>query len=182
MPVLVAVLWLVQSYYLRTSRQVRLLDIESKASLVSHFLETMQGITTLKALGWSSRFQKAFESSFGVSQKPFYMLYCIQQWLTLVLDLITGTMAIILIAITTSLRDHFSGGSVGVALYMIMTLNQALAQLINYWISMETSIGAVYRVKTFLQDTPSESDHACSTEASFSKGAIDIANLTTSYK
>ncbi|KAJ5524996.1 ABC transporter [Penicillium frequentans] len=181
MPVLVAVLWLVQSYYLRTSRQVRLLDIESKASLVSHFLETMQGITTLKALGWSSRFQKAFESSFGVSQKPFYMLYCIQQWLTLVLDLITGTMAIILIAITTSLRDHFSGGSIGVALYMIMTLNQALAQLINYWISMETSIGAVYRVKTFLQDTPSESDHACSTEASFSKGAIEIANLTVSY-
>ncbi|KAJ5785624.1 uncharacterized protein N7503_010836 [Penicillium pulvis] len=181
MPVLVAVICLVQSYYLRTSRQVRLLDIEAKAPLVSHFLETMQGITTLKALGWSSHFQKAFESSFVVSQKPFYMLYCIQQWLTLVLDLITGTMAIILIAITASLRDHFSGGSVGVALYMIMTLNQALAQLINYWISLETSIGAVYRVKTFLQDTPSESDHACSTESSFSKGAIEIANLTVSY-
>lgn len=182
MPVLVAVLCLVQSYYLRTSRQVRLLDIEAKSSLVSHFLETMQGITTLKALGWSSQFQKVFESNFDVSQKPFYMLYCIQQWLILVLDLITGVMAIILIAITASLRDHFSGGSVGLALYMIMTLNQALTQFINNWISLETSIGAVFRVKTFLQDTPSEFDHARSIEASFSKGAIEIDNLTASYR
>lgn len=182
MPVLVAVLCFVQTYYLRTSRQVRLLDIEAKSGLVSHFLETMQGVTTLKALGWSSHFQKAFENNFGVSQKPFYMLYCIQQWLTLVLDLITGAMAIILIAITASLRDRFSGGSVGIALYMIMTLNQALAQFINNWISLETSIGAVFRVKTFLQATPSESHHARSTEASISKGAIEFANLSASYR
>ncbi|KAJ5929513.1 hypothetical protein N7454_006463 [Penicillium verhagenii] len=182
MPVFFAVLCLVQIYYLRTSRQVRLLDIEAKSHLVSHFLEAMQGVTILKALGWRSHFQEAFENNFRHSQRPFYMLYCIQQWLTLVLDLISGGMAVVLIAITASLRGNFSGGSVGVALYMVMTFNQSLTQLINTWISLETSIGAVYRVKTFMQDTPSESGlDASSATAAFSKGAIDIDNLTASY-
>ncbi|KAJ5935489.1 hypothetical protein N7466_005036 [Penicillium verhagenii] len=182
MPVFFAVLCLVQIYYLRTSRQVRLLDIEAKSHLVSHFLEAMQGVTILKALGWRSHFQEAFEKNFRHSQRPFYMLFCIQQWLTLVLDLISGGMAVVLIAITASLRGNFSGGSVGVALYMVMTFNQSLTQLINTWISLETSIGAVYRVKTFMQDTPSESGlDARSATAAFSKGAIDIENLTASY-
>ncbi|KAJ6031645.1 multidrug resistance-associated protein [Penicillium herquei] len=187
MPVFVLALCLIQIYYLRTSRQVRLLDIESKSLLVSHFLEAIQGVTILKALGWRSYFQKAFEDNFWHSQRPFYMLYCIQQWLTLVLDLIAGAMAVILITITVLLRDKFSGGSVGVALYMIMTFNQSLTQLISTWISLETSIGAVFRVKTFMEDTPSEFQAVPDTNSlgtpllPFSKGAVEFQNLTASY-
>ncbi|KAJ5725037.1 multidrug resistance-associated protein [Penicillium malachiteum] len=187
MPVFLLALCLIQIYYLRTSRQIRLLDIETKSLLVSHFLEAIQGVTTLRALGWGSYFQRTFESHFRHSQRPFYMLYCIQQWLTLVLDLVSGSMAVVLVAITVSLRGSFSGGSVGVALYMIMTFNQSLTQLIDTWISLETSIGAVFRVKTFMQDTPSESQAVLDTNSlaaplpSFSKGGIKIINLTASY-
>ncbi|KAJ5704274.1 multidrug resistance-associated protein [Penicillium malachiteum] len=187
MPVFALALCLIQVYYLRTSRQVRLLDIESKSLLVSHFLEAIQGVTMLRALGWRSHFQKSFESHFRHSQRPFYMLYCIQQWLTLVLDLIAGAMAVILITITVLLRENFSGGSVGVALYMIMTFNQSLTQLISTWISLETSIGAVFRVKTFMEDTPSEIQAVSNTHSlgipllPFSKGAVEFLNLTASY-
>ncbi|KAJ5712125.1 multidrug resistance-associated protein [Penicillium malachiteum] len=187
MPVFVLALCLIQIYYLRTSRQVQLLDIESKSLLVSHFLEAIQGVTMLKALGWRSYFQESFESHFRHSQRPFYMLYCIQQWLTLVLDLIAGAMAVILITITVLLRENFSGGSVGVALYMIMTFNQSLTQLISTWISLETSIGAVFRVKTFMEDTPSELQTVHDTHSlgipllPFSKGAVEFSNLHASY-
>ncbi|KAJ5727659.1 multidrug resistance-associated protein [Penicillium malachiteum] len=185
LPFFLGSLYLIQFYYLRTSRQVRLLDIEAKSRLVSHFLEAIQGVTMLKALGWCSFFQEAFSNHFRHSQRPFYMLYCIQQWLTLVLDLVSGVMAVILIAITVLLRDHFSGGAVGVALYMIMTFNQSLTQLIDTWISLETSIGAVFRVKTFMHDTPSESGldtrSLVRPLSPFSNGAIEFINITATY-
>ncbi|KAL2284671.1 hypothetical protein FJTKL_08763 [Diaporthe vaccinii] len=46
-PVMVAVLFFLQRFYLRTSRQLRLLEIEARAPLVSSFIETIQGITSI---------------------------------------------------------------------------------------------------------------------------------------
>ncbi|GMG15993.1 unnamed protein product [Aspergillus oryzae] len=79
----------------------------------------------------------------------------VQQWLTIVLDLVLAGMAVILVAITTSLRDKFTPGEVGVALNLVLTFNQSLVQTINSWTQLEISIGAVSRVQQFAK-TPSE--------------------------
>ncbi|GMF80879.1 unnamed protein product [Aspergillus oryzae] len=154
-PVLGLVLFCVQVYYLRTSRQIRLLDIEAKAPLYSHFLETIQGITTIRAFGWETHFQKETQLRVNSSQKPVYMLFCVQQWLTLVLDLVVGGIAVLLAAVVTSLKGNFSAASIGVALNLLLTFNQTITRTIKMWTMVEISIGAVSRVRNFVQDTPS---------------------------
>ena len=96
-PALGVTLFFVQSYYLRTSRQVRLLDIEAKSPLFTHFMETMQGITVIRAMRWQTPFQTRLQDLLNQSQKPFYMLFCIRQWLQLVLDCIVMALAVILV-------------------------------------------------------------------------------------
>ncbi|KAJ5997608.1 hypothetical protein N7522_009268 [Penicillium canescens] len=155
-PFLGVVLFFVQSYYLRTSRQVRLLDIEAKAPMYTHFLETIHGISSIKAFNWEPQMRDKGLALLDQSQRPVYMLYTIQQWLTLVLDLAVGAMAVILIAMITSLRNQFNAASIGVALNLLLTLNQTLANAIKMWTMTETSIGAVTRVQHFIQDTPAE--------------------------
>ncbi|KAJ5675249.1 uncharacterized protein N7477_005183 [Penicillium maclennaniae] len=155
-PVLAVVLFFVQNYYLRTSRQVRLLDIEAKSPLFTHFVETMQGISVIRAMRWQNPFQERLEELLNQSQKPFYMLYCIQQWLQLVLDCIVMALAIILVTLVVSLKDQFSAGAIGVALNLILSFNQDLMILIKMWTSLETSIGAVSRVQDFVASTPLE--------------------------
>ncbi|KAJ6043571.1 uncharacterized protein N7446_001769 [Penicillium canescens] len=155
-PFLGVVLFFVQSYYLRTSRQVRLLDIEAKAPMYTHFLETIHGISSIKAFNWEPQMRDKGLALLNQSQRPVYMLYTIQQWLTLVLDLAVGAMAVILIAMITSLRNQFNAASIGVALNLLLTLNQTLANAIKTWTMTETSIGAVTRVQHFIQDTPAE--------------------------
>ncbi|KAI9745550.1 MAG: hypothetical protein M1818_001084 [Claussenomyces sp. TS43310] len=155
-PVLAVALFLIQSYYLRTSRQVRLLDIEAKAPLYTHFLETIQGISSIRAFHWESKFQDQSINLLNQSQNPVYMLYCIQQWLTLVLDLAVGAIAVIVVAMITSMKDRFNPASIGVALNLLLTFNQALTQVIKMWTMTETSIGAVSRVEHFIKNTPSE--------------------------
>lgn len=132
-PAVVITFLLIQSYYLRTSRQVRLLDIEAKPPLYTQFTETMKGVATIRAFGWQEAFQDECQKRLNQSQRPFYMLLCIQQWLSLVLNLVVAAVAVILLVITTSLRHKFSAGLMDVTLNLILNLNQALVSTIQSW-------------------------------------------------
>ncbi|KGO43779.1 ABC transporter, integral membrane type 1 [Penicillium expansum] len=187
-PFLGVVLFFIQAYYLRTSRQVRLLDIEAKAPLYTHFLETIHGISIIKAFDWGPQLREKSHSLLNRSQRPVYMLYSIQQWLILVLDLFVGAIAVILIAMITSLRDQFSGASIGVALNILLTLNQTLANALKMWTMTEISVGAVSRVQRFIEDTPSEERRGVSPIASQlpddwpCSGAVEFTDVTAGYE
>jgi ATP-binding cassette subfamily C (CFTR/MRP) protein 1 len=185
-PFLFVILYLVQAFYLRTSRQVRLLDIEAKAPLYTHFTETIQGISSIHAFAWGSAFQSKSQELLNQSQKPIYMLFCIQQWLTLVLDLVVGGIAVILIAIIVTWKDSFSAVQVGVALNLLLSFNSSIAQAIKMWTMMEMSIGAVTRVQQFVKDTPvEEQDSRLANPLPGewpSHGAIQFHNLVAGYR
>jgi len=86
-PLLAAIGYCVQRVYLRTSRQVRLMDLEAKGPLCTHFLESLAGIVTIRAFGWTSAYRKKNSVYLDLSQVPFYLLFAIQNWLSLVLEL-----------------------------------------------------------------------------------------------
>ena len=48
-PVVAAAVYWLQHTYLSTSRRLRVLEIEAKAPLFSHFLETLSGLATIRA-------------------------------------------------------------------------------------------------------------------------------------
>ncbi|OJJ47369.1 hypothetical protein ASPZODRAFT_64884 [Penicilliopsis zonata CBS 506.65] len=183
-PFLIATFVVIQRVYLRTSRQVRLLDIEAKAPLYAHFVETIDGITSMRAFGWRGSFQVECTKRINQSQRPFYMLLCLQQWLSLVLDLVIAAMAVVLMGIATSLRDQFSAGGMGVALNLVLNLNQILVLAIQSWTQLETSIGAVTRVHSFQKDTPGEDgvlEPALSAQEWPTEGAVAFEDLTVAY-
>lgn len=78
LPFALVSVYLIQRYYLRTSRQLRLLDIEAKAPLYSQFIETLGGLATIRAFGWQHALQRRNHELLDTSQKPFYLLACIQ--------------------------------------------------------------------------------------------------------
>ncbi len=78
-PPLFAVLYMIQRFYLRTSKQLRLLDLETKADLHTRLAETAAGITTIRAHGWAGFAQQRFGESLDRSQEGFYLLYAIQR-------------------------------------------------------------------------------------------------------
>ncbi|RAL60312.1 hypothetical protein DID88_000088 [Monilinia fructigena] len=155
-PVVGLGVWVLQKFYLRTSRQIRLLDLEAKSPLYSHFIETLSGLTTIRAFGWTEKFREQNLTLLDTSQKPYYLLFCIQRWLGLVLDLIVTALAVILMILIVKLRANISPGYVGLALLNVMTFNEALAQIIKNWTNMETAVGAVSRLKNFSAITASE--------------------------
>ncbi|XP_044722253.1 ABC transporter transmembrane domain-containing protein [Hirsutella rhossiliensis] len=180
-PALVGALVVIQRYYLRTSRQVRLIDIEAKAPLYKLFIETIQGVSSIRAFRWGRAFCRDNSEILNQSQKPYYMLLCVQQWLALVLDLVVGALAVIIVALAMSLNGNISAGGLGASLVLILQFNSLLTQSVQAWTKLETSIGAVARVQQFLRVTPAEPDGASPPTYWPNRGELQFHKLTASY-
>ncbi|KAL2832126.1 P-loop containing nucleoside triphosphate hydrolase protein [Aspergillus cavernicola] len=162
-PFVLLIVYAIQKIYLRTSRQLRFLDLEAKAPLYSHFTDSLSGLITLRAFGWQHSLQEKHYRLLDRSQRPFYLLYAVQRWLTLTLDLVVAGIAVVLIVIVVTLRGEISAGYVGVALLNVIMFGQSIKLLVTFWTNLETHIGSIQRVKSFTEtvvseDLPSERD------------------------
>lgn len=158
LPFILLVVYVIQKGYLRTSRQMRYMDLEALAPLISHCQETVSGCTTIRAFGWQKH---AIDKNFELldsSQKASYLMFCIQRWLNVVMDLLTAAIAVVVVALAMGLRETSSAGSIGVALINVLSFSQNITVLVTAWTTMETSLGAIARIKNFEADTASE-DH-----------------------
>ena len=120
------------------------------------------------------------------AQKPYYLLLCIQRWLTLVLGLTVAGLAILLTTLGVTLRSRLDAGFLGIALVSMMNLGHSLAALITFWTLLETSLGAISRVKTFSEDTPTEKTREISVDSRIpagwpSQGSVVIENWSAHY-
>lgn len=173
-----------QKFYLRTSRQIRVLDLEAKSPLFTQFLDLLKGLSSVRAFGWEAQFRDKYLDLLDASQRPYYLLFCIQRWLGVVLDLMVAVLATILLVLVVKLRSQFSPQFVALAVLNVMTFSQYLASVIQGWTQLETSFGAVARVKTFCGETEDEnlsSEIAPVPEDWPDRGNVSVKNLTAAY-
>lgn len=142
LPLCIAAVWMIQKFYLSTSLRLRILDIEAKSQLFTSFLELLNGLTTIRAFGWETQHLLRARAAIAVSQRPFYLLYSIQRWLNLVLDLVVGAVAVLLVTIAVEFQGSSDAGLIGLALVSFAGFSQILKQLVTNWTLLETSANA----------------------------------------
>ena len=72
------------------------------------------------------------------------------------LNLIVAAITVLLVGISFALRTRVDSGLLGIALVMMMDLGLVLSELIQNWTLLETSLGAIARIKEFSEETPNE--------------------------
>ncbi|KAH8680546.1 ABC transporter [Xylariales sp. PMI_506] len=187
LPACLLVVYIVQKVYLRTSRQLRLLELESRSGVLANFLETVEGISTIRAFQGQDAAKSAHTKSLDISQKPFYLLLCLQRWLKIVLDLIVAAIAVGVIALAVLLHGTTTGGEIGIALNIVLVANTTLLALVEAWTNMEISLGAIARLKNLesqitpedLQDYPSGT--ADLLQSLPEPGVVELNNITAAY-
>ncbi|RYC64367.1 hypothetical protein CHU98_g1837 [Xylaria longipes] len=149
-PFIGVLLYVVQRFYLRTSRQLRLLDLQSKSPLYTHFIDSVKGMGTLRAfVKWRFVPNDVQKNArlINTSQRPVYLLVMIQQWLSLVLDLAVAVLAAAVTALAVKL--HSNSSFAGASLVTLMSFGDSLSGIVIYLTRLETSIGAITRLQTF---------------------------------
>ena len=183
-PLVLGVFYMIQRFYLRTSRQLRFMEIEIKSPLFSNFLETLSGLVTIRAFGWEDAYRRRNLELVKTSQKPFYLLFCVQRWLELVVSLTVAGFAVLLVGIAVATRGNISAGFIGVALINIVTFSENIQSLIMHWTVLETSLGAVSRIRSFTSTTESENlplEDTVPPKDWPSTGGIEFRGVTASY-
>lgn len=184
-PIVLGALFFIQKYYLRTSRQLRFMDLEAKAPLYSQFNECLAGLATIRAFGWQKALEKKNRNLLDRSQKPFYLLFSVQRWLTLVLDMVVAGIAVLLIVLVVNLRGTISAGYAGVALVNIIQFSQSIKLLITFWTTLETHIGAIARIKVFNEAAQPEDKDAEKNQPPPnwpSEGGVEFHSVSAEYK
>ncbi|KAL0782331.1 hypothetical protein CaCOL14_000237 [Colletotrichum acutatum] len=185
LPFLIPAFYAIQHFYLRTSRQMRLLDIEHKAPLYSQLIETLEGLATIRAFRWEDGFEKVNFHRLDDSQRPKYLLACLQSWLTFSVDMVIAVIAVVLIVLVTTLREQIGPGFIGVALTNVLAFSGCVKAIITSWVMLEVSLGAVARVRNFSLTTRSEDDsrvQLAEPEGEWpSQGAVELRKVTASY-
>ncbi|KKY17726.1 putative abc transporter [Phaeomoniella chlamydospora] len=176
LPFTAVIVYAIQKLYLHTSRQLRFMDLESRSLL--------EGASTIRAFGWEQSFIADNKKKVNISQVPFYLLMCIQRWLNLVLDLLISVLAVMVVGLAVGLKGTTSGGQVGIALNVILTANTFLLNVVESWTTLETSLGAIARLKNFQKEvlpegTPDETHEPSSLWPS--TGSIEFRDLSAGY-
>ncbi|KAJ5696868.1 hypothetical protein N7536_007280 [Penicillium majusculum] len=156
---------------------------KAKAPLYAQFLETTEALATILALHWQQGFADQNAELLNKSQNPFYTMYSIQQWLQVVLDLLMAGLAIVLVTLAIFVSKKTRSGALGVALVNLLSFNAKLASLITNWTQLETSLGAIMRVKQFVTDLqlqPARNEIACP-EGWPWEGRVEFRRVSSSY-
>lgn len=131
-PFTMIALYYIQKVYVKTSRQLRVLELEVRGPVYSHFLETLEGLSTIRAFGWQNKFTEENIRRLDDSQRPYYFMFCIQRWLALALDLLVAGLATVVVTLATTMRSSTSPGLLGVSLTAVLCMygKHILSQLV----------------------------------------------------
>jgi ATP-binding cassette, subfamily C (CFTR/MRP), member 1 len=183
-PFVVLAFYLLQKIYLLTSRQLRFLDLEARSPVYTHFLECLEGLLTIRAFGWTQAAQEIEIKHLDISQRPYYLMYCLQRWLSLVLDLMVAAVGIVVVALAVRVPSTSSAAAIGIALNNVLGFNQSLRVLVESWTQLETSLGAIARLKNLEATVVSEGkpeECGVAPESWPDNGTVEFREVTASY-
>lgn len=183
-PLFILFAYCIQYFYLRTSRQIRLLELEAKASLYTRLHESSNGVHHLRAFKWQRSELQTICKLLDRYQKTFYYRLCIQQWLALALDL--SVLCIVTLVVTFAL--YFPGSTTqaatGLSLSKLICFTQGMAILIFSGSDLENFLGSVRRTRMFNKETPVERLVASPVTVPCNwptEGGIEFTSVTAKY-
>lgn len=183
-PFIILITYIIQAYYLRTSRQMRHLDIEAKAPLYTQLATLSQGLDYIRSFGWQTKRLKRCLRLLDQSQKPYYYMSAIQRWLELVLDLVCAGLAVTTVAVAVYGKGNTSQSALGLSLLTLISFAMIINSTVEKWTGLETCIGALARLREFIRSTPTErhADVQPRSDNWPEEGGIAFNNVSASYE
>ncbi|XP_019312001.1 ATP-binding cassette sub-family C member 8 isoform X5 [Panthera pardus] len=184
---LAVVCYFIQKYFRVASRDLQQLDDTTQLPLLSHFAETVEGLTTIRAFRYEARFQQKLLEYTDSNNIASLFLTAANRWLEVRMEYI-GACVVLIAAVTSisnSLHRDLSAGLVGLGLTYALMVSNYLNWMVRNLADMEIQLGAVKRIHGLLK-TEAESYEGLLAPSLIPKnwpdqGKIQIQNLSVRY-
>nr|XP_035972229.1 ATP-binding cassette sub-family C member 8 isoform X1 [Halichoerus grypus] len=184
---LAVVCYFIQKYFRVASRDLQQLDDTTQLPLLSHFAETVEGLTTIRAFRYEARFQQKLLEYTDSNNIASLFLTAANRWLEVRMEYI-GACVVLIAAVTSianSLHRELSAGLVGLGLTYALMVSNYLNWMVRNLADMEIQLGAVKRIHGLLK-TEAESYEGLLAPSLIptnwpDQGKIQIQNLSVRY-
>ncbi|XP_078610231.1 multidrug resistance-associated protein 1-like isoform X2 [Branchiostoma floridae x Branchiostoma japonicum] len=149
--------YFIQRFYLATSRQLKRIESISRSPIYSHFGETVQGTSTIRAYGRGQQFFFQNQAKVDENHMAYYPTIVSNRWLALRLEFLGNCIVLFAGLFAVIGRENLSPGIVGLSITYALQITQTLAWVVRQTSEVETKIVAVERIKEYTE-TPTEAD------------------------
>nr|AKC42151.1 ABCC9 [Petromyzon marinus] len=145
--------YFIQKYFRVASRDLQELDDSTQLPLFSHFSETVEGITTIRAFRHEVRFRQRLLELTDANNISYLFLSAANRWLEVRLDYIGACIVLIasVASITDSWNNTLSSARVGLCLTYALMVSNYLNWVVRNLADIEVQMGAIKRVNNLLQ-------------------------------
>ncbi|XP_066540491.1 ATP-binding cassette sub-family C member 8 [Hoplias malabaricus] len=179
--------YFIQKYFRVASRDLQQLEDSTQIPLLSHFSQTLEGLTTIRAYGHEQRFRKKLLEYTDANNIASLFLTAANRWLEVRMEYIGAFVVLIaaVASITSALYSELSAGLVGLGLTYALMVSNYLNWMVRNLADMEVQLGCVKRISSLLHAQP-ENYYGELTPAQVPSGwpkygEIQIENLSVRY-
>jgi ABC-type multidrug transport system fused ATPase/permease subunit len=175
--------------YLPATRDLRRLDLAARSPIFHHFGETINGMTTIRAMNRQNEMVINSVQRLEQQMEAYYLSNTAARWLSLRLQF-NGTIligAVCMLSVYLCLNGGMNAGIVGLAITYAMKLTDTLSQVNRESADRETQMVSVERVESYSKDISSEAALVLPDDRNLpenwpSRGEIVLQNVVMRYR
>ncbi|XP_073928987.1 multidrug resistance-associated protein 1-like isoform X2 [Castor canadensis] len=174
----------IQRYYMASSRQIRRLSGASRSPVISHFSETLSGVSTIRAFGHEQRFIQQNKEVVNENLVCFYNNIISNRWLSVRLEFLGNLMVFFAAMLAALAGNSIDSAIVGLSISYALNITQSL----NFWVrkacEIETNAVSIERVCEY-EDMDKEAPWIMSRRPPLqwpNKGIVEFINYRARYR
>uniref|UniRef100_A0AAA9TPH6 Uncharacterized protein n=1 Tax=Bos taurus TaxID=9913 RepID=A0AAA9TPH6_BOVIN len=140
------IFFVLQWYFLRTSRDVKRLECTTRSPVFSHLASSLRGLWTIRAYKAEQRFQDLFDAYQDLHSEAWFLLLTTFRWLAVYLDVICAIFAAVVAFGVLILVESLDLGHVGLVLSLTLTLTKMFQWCVRQSAEVENMMISVERV------------------------------------
>ncbi|XP_063601958.1 ATP-binding cassette sub-family C member 3-like [Penaeus indicus] len=175
--------YLVQVVYIASSRQLKRIESVSKSPIYSHFGETLQGVTVIRAYKRQEEFNEESQRKIEFSLKATYTNAAVNRWVSVILEMMGNAITFAAAIVGVAGRGYISSGIVGLSVTYAISVNLILNWVVRVASEVEANVVSVERINEYLENEREADWTAADTPASWpDDGCVSFSNYQTRYR
>uniref|UniRef100_A0A1I7SBP4 ABC-type glutathione-S-conjugate transporter n=2 Tax=Bursaphelenchus xylophilus TaxID=6326 RepID=A0A1I7SBP4_BURXY len=146
-------------FYLSTSRQLKRLEAVTRSPIYSHFAESINGSSSIRAFNCEQRFVQRSQQLIDENIKAYYPSLVANRWLSVRLELI-GNLIVFFSGIFAVIFSDYgvTAGLIGLSVSYAFNVTQTLNWAVRMSSELETNIVSVERVTEYAEEMQDDSE------------------------
>ncbi|XP_037804292.1 canalicular multispecific organic anion transporter 1-like isoform X2 [Penaeus monodon] len=182
LPIMV-VYYIIHILYIASSRQLKRIESVSKSPIYSHFGETLQGVSVIRAYKKEQEFYESSQRKIESSLKAAYINIMLNRWVAVSLEMLGNLITFAAAIMGVAGRGSINSGVVGLSITYALNVTLFLNWLVRVASDMEANIVSVERICEYMQIDREAAWTAPDTPASWpDEGRVSFRNYQTRYR